>query len=117
MIGDAINNIGVIIAALVIWLTHYQARFYADPGVSAGIGLFIISTAMPLGAYLSIEPRRRIKERFSNHAIVKRSGSILLQSSPPEVDPSDVKSDLEMVSNTFFHLNIGHERQNQLMTC
>ncbi|KAI9645603.1 hypothetical protein NHQ30_006345 [Ciborinia camelliae] len=34
VIMDAINNIGVIIAALVIWRTNYDGRFYADPGVS-----------------------------------------------------------------------------------
>ncbi|KAK6819349.1 cation diffusion facilitator family metal ion transporter [Apiospora arundinis] len=32
VLSDALNNIGVIIAALVVWLTHYDARFYADPG-------------------------------------------------------------------------------------
>jgi zinc transporter 1 len=39
---DAINNIGVIIAALVIWQAHYSARYYADPGVSMGISIMII---------------------------------------------------------------------------
>ncbi|KAM0126649.1 hypothetical protein ACHAP3_009157 [Botrytis cinerea] len=34
VIMDAVNNIGVIIAALVIWRTKYDGRFYADPGVS-----------------------------------------------------------------------------------
>lgn len=49
VIGDAINNIDVIIAALVIWLAKYDGRFYADPGVSVGIALLIIASAFPLG--------------------------------------------------------------------
>ncbi|KAK5004986.1 hypothetical protein LTR28_008249, partial [Elasticomyces elasticus] len=48
VIGDAINNVGVIIAALVIWLARYEGRFYADPGVSVGIALIILVSAAPL---------------------------------------------------------------------
>lgn len=51
VIGDAINNIGVIVAALVIWLAKYDGRFYADPGVSMGIALLILASAIPLGKY------------------------------------------------------------------
>lgn len=49
VIGDAINNVGEIIAALVIWLAKYDGRFYADPGVSIGIALLILASAIPLG--------------------------------------------------------------------
>ncbi|KAK5069071.1 hypothetical protein LTR70_010759 [Exophiala xenobiotica] len=35
IMGDAANNIGVIIAAAVIWKMSYAARFYADPAVSS----------------------------------------------------------------------------------
>ena len=49
VVGDAVNNVGVIIAALVIWLTKYDGRFYADPGVSVGIALLILASAIPLG--------------------------------------------------------------------
>lgn len=49
VIGDAINNVGVIISALVIWLANYPGRFYADPAVSTGIGLMILASAVPLG--------------------------------------------------------------------
>ena len=31
VLGDALGNIGVIISALVIWLTPYSWRFYFDP--------------------------------------------------------------------------------------
>ena len=76
VIGDALNNVGVIIAAVVIWQTDYAARFYADPGASMGIALMILLTALPL---------------------VKNSGAILLQSAPRGVDLGDVKHDLEKV--------------------
>ena len=49
LIGDAINNIGVIIAAAVIWKAKYEGRFYADPGVSMGISIMILLSALPLG--------------------------------------------------------------------
>ncbi|KAI2469983.1 cation efflux protein [Annulohypoxylon bovei var. microspora] len=76
VIGDACNNVGVIIAALVIWLTSSEARFYADPGISMGIALMILLTSIPL---------------------VKNSGKILMQSSPKGVHVDDVKHDLEKI--------------------
>ncbi|EOO03892.1 putative cation diffusion facilitator family metal ion protein [Phaeoacremonium minimum UCRPA7] len=76
VIGDALNNVGVIIAALVIWQADYAARFYADPGASMGIAIMILLTALPL---------------------VKNSGAILLQSAPRGVDLGDVKHDLEKI--------------------
>lgn len=76
VISDALNNIGVIIAALVIMLTKYEARFYADPGVSLGISLMILLSSIPL---------------------VKNSGKILMQSAPRGVDFDDVKHDLEKI--------------------
>lgn len=74
VIGDALNNLGVIIAALVIWFADYEGRYYADPGVSMGIAFMILLSALPL---------------------VKHSGAILLQSAPRGVDLADVKHDLE----------------------
>jgi zinc transporter 1 len=76
ILGDAINNIGVIISALIIWLTHSPARFYADPAVSLWIALMILVSALPL---------------------TKRSGKILLQSAPLGVKIDDVKHDLESI--------------------
>lgn len=52
VLGDAANNIGVIISALVIWLTTYPNRYYADPAVSMAIAIIILSTSIPLGLYL-----------------------------------------------------------------
>jgi zinc transporter 1 len=74
VLGDAINNIGVIISALIIWLTESPARFYADPAVSMWIAIMILISAIPL---------------------TKRSGKILLQSVPLGVNIDDVKHDLE----------------------
>ncbi|KAH6643613.1 cation efflux system protein czcD [Boeremia exigua] len=76
ILGDAINNIGVIIAALIIWLTHSPSRFYADPAVSMWIAIMILISAIPL---------------------TKRSGKILLQSAPLHVKIEDVKHDLESI--------------------
>jgi len=75
--GDAMNNIGVIIAAAVIWKARYEGRFYADPAVSMGIALMITLSGLP---------------------VVKRSGQILLESVPLGVSLEDVKHDLEKVS-------------------
>ncbi|PYI12047.1 cation diffusion facilitator family metal ion transporter [Aspergillus sclerotiicarbonarius CBS 121057] len=74
--GDAANNLGVMAAALVIWLTHYGGRFYADPGTSMGIAVMIMLTSVPL---------------------VRRCGIILLESAPSGVDLEDVKHDLEKI--------------------
>ncbi|GME64428.1 putative cation diffusion facilitator 1 protein [Neofusicoccum parvum] len=76
VLGDAFNNIAVIVAALVIWLVKSDARFYADPALSTVIALMILASAIPL---------------------TKRSGTILLQSAPPGVRLDDVKHDLEMI--------------------
>ncbi|KAI1170651.1 cation efflux protein [Nemania sp. FL0916] len=76
VMGDALNNLAVIIAALVIWLTSSPARFYADPGVSTAIAILILLSAIPL---------------------VKNSGKILMQSAPRGVDLEDVKHDLEKI--------------------
>ena len=39
VLSDALTSIGVIVAAIVIWTTGWR---YADPLISAGIGLFIL---------------------------------------------------------------------------
>ena len=38
-----------MVAALVIWFTKYDGRYYADPGVRLGIALMIILSSLPLG--------------------------------------------------------------------
>ncbi|KAF2134866.1 hypothetical protein P153DRAFT_362589 [Dothidotthia symphoricarpi CBS 119687] len=76
VLGDAINNIGVIIAAAIIWFVKSPSRFYADPAVSLRIAVMILVTAIPL---------------------TKRSGKILLQSAPLGVKIEDIKHDLESI--------------------
>lgn len=76
VLGDAANNVGVIIAATIIWKTRSPARFYADPAVSMTIAIVIMLSSLPL---------------------MKRSGMILMQSTPGGVDPEDVKHDLQML--------------------
>ena len=74
VIGDAINNIGVIASAAAIWWGKTEGRFYADPAVSMGISFMIIGTSLPL---------------------IKGSGRILLQSGPSGIDMEEVKTDLQ----------------------
>lgn len=76
VLGDAFNNIGVIISALVIWLTDSPKRFYIDPAISLYIALMILGTAIPL---------------------TRRSGTILLEAAPEGVILENVKKDLESI--------------------
>jgi len=76
VIGDAINNIGVIISAVIIWFVKSPSRFYADPAVSMWIAIMILLSAIPL---------------------TRNSGKILLQSAPMGVKIEDVKHDLEAI--------------------
>ncbi|KAI9171051.1 Zinc/cadmium resistance protein [Paramyrothecium foliicola] len=75
-VGDAINNIGVIISAIIVWKAEGRARYYADPGVGVFIAIMIFLTAAPL---------------------TKRSGSILLETAPEELDITAAKQDIERV--------------------
>jgi Co/Zn/Cd efflux system component len=53
--GDALNNIGVIIAGAIIWKTDSPARFYADPAVGVAIAIMILGSSVPLGSqYLEV---------------------------------------------------------------
>ncbi|KAG5980735.1 hypothetical protein E4U55_003703 [Claviceps digitariae] len=76
VVGDAINNVGVVISALIIWLTDSPMRYYADPAISVFIAIMIFLTALPL---------------------TKRSGRILLQIAPVGLDMEHVKHDIEMI--------------------
>jgi zinc transporter 1 len=69
ILGDAVNSecyafsarqyslrlqdVGVIVGALIMWKTHSPARFYADPAVSLAISLIIFVGAIPLSEYLT----------------------------------------------------------------
>lgn len=72
VLGDAINNAGVIVAAAVIWKGTGEARFYADPGVGLFIALTIMVSAWPL---------------------CRQAGHILLESASPGVDLEELHAE------------------------
>ncbi|KIM89680.1 hypothetical protein PILCRDRAFT_94955 [Piloderma croceum F 1598] len=73
VLGDAVNNVGVIVGALVMWKTHSPARFYADPAVSLAISLIIFAGAIPL---------------------TLKTGRILLEASPIHLNLDSITEDL-----------------------
>lgn len=53
-LGDALGNVGVILAGLLIWLVPRHAGkngwiIYADPAISLVITAIIFTSALPLG--------------------------------------------------------------------
>lgn len=76
ILGDAVNNLGVIIAALILWKVEGEGRYYADPAVGVFIAVMIFLSAIPL---------------------VRNSGAILLQIAPGGISLEDVKHDIEKV--------------------
>lgn len=76
VMGDAVNNIGVMVAALIIWFVKGEQRMYADPAISMAIALMIFLTAIPL---------------------VKNTGKVLLGHVPSNVDVEEVRHDIEKV--------------------
>lgn len=96
VVGDAINNIGVIASALIIWKAHGEARYYADPAIGVFISVMIFLTAWPL---------------------TRNSGRILLQTAPSEIVPDDIKHDIEMVrANTFLSFCCDEDRKLMMNT-
>lgn len=93
VLSDAINNIGVIIAAVVIWKANYAGRFYADPSVSMGISLMILVSCLPL----SMRYILHLSSPILTSQLVKRSGIMLMGSVPSNVQLEDVKHDLEKI--------------------
>lgn len=91
VIGDAINNVGVIVSALVIWKTEGENRYYIDPAIGVFIAIMIFLTALPL---------------------TKHSGGILLQIAPGGIDMDDVKHDIEMVSLHDNYLKVNEQSAN-----
>jgi zinc transporter 1 len=74
VIGDALGNVGVIITALIIWLTTWSGRFYADPAVSLLITAIILKSAVPL---------------------TKATAKILLQATPDHINVDEIRYDIE----------------------
>ncbi|KAK2063451.1 cation diffusion facilitator family transporter [Colletotrichum caudatum] len=74
VIGDALGNVGVIVTALIIWLTDWPGRFYADPAVSLFITIIILKSAIPL---------------------TKATSKVLLQATPDNIDLQEVREDIQ----------------------
>jgi solute carrier family 30 (zinc transporter), member 1 len=74
VLGDALGNIGVIAAALFIWLTDYSWRYYSDPLISLIITVIILISALPL---------------------CKAASKILLQAVPAHINVEDLTDDIE----------------------
>jgi zinc transporter 1 len=77
VIRDALSNVSVITSALIIWLTLWSGRFYADPAVSLFIAVIILKTTIPL---------------------TTASAKILLQGTPDHLDINDIKDDVQEIS-------------------
>ncbi|WVQ67458.1 uncharacterized protein L199_005658 [Kwoniella botswanensis] len=96
LLGDAINNIGVIIAAAVMWKTSSPHRFYADPAVSLIISLLIFLGAIPLA---------------------KRSSRVLLEAAPKNINPELVKEDLMTIPGviSIHELHLWHLTESDVL--
>ncbi|KDQ58805.1 hypothetical protein JAAARDRAFT_34660 [Jaapia argillacea MUCL 33604] len=73
LLGDALNNLAVIISGVIILYTGF---YYADPLASLFVGCMIMTTAWPL---------------------MKTSGRFLLEGAPEEIDMEGVERDVERV--------------------
>ncbi|KAL3475702.1 cation efflux protein [Aspergillus californicus] len=87
VMGDALGNIGVILSALIIWLTDYSWRFYVDPGISLVITVIILMSAIPL---------------------CKAASRILLQAVPHGLSIDHIKEDIERLPGVIgsHHLHV-----------
>lgn len=74
VMGDALGNIGVIVTALIIWLTKFPGRYYFDPAISLVITVIILCSAIPL---------------------CKAASRILLQAVPHGIEVDDIRDDIE----------------------
>jgi solute carrier family 30 (zinc transporter), member 1 len=73
VMGDALGNIGVIVTALIIWLTTFPGRYYFDPAVSLIITVIILCSAIPL---------------------CKAASRILLQAVPMGMSIDEIRADI-----------------------
>lgn len=96
VLGDAVNNIGVMVAALIIWKLDGQGRFYADPAVSMAIALIIFASALPM---------------------TRNSGRILLEASPAHLDLEKIKDDLVSLPDvvSIHDLHVWHLSQSVIL--
>lgn len=96
VIGDALGNVGVIVSALIIWLTNWSGRFYADPAVSLFITLIILKSAIPL---------------------TKATAKILLQATPDHLEVAEIKQDIQDIPGVIscHHVHIWQLSDTQIV--
>jgi len=96
LLGDAINNIGVIVAAVIFLKVDSPKRFYADPAASLAISLIIFGSAIP---------------------ITLKSGRILLEASPIHLNLAKVKEDLLSIPDvlSIHDLHVWHLSQSVIL--
>ncbi|KAF8239414.1 hypothetical protein L208DRAFT_1420809 [Tricholoma matsutake] len=94
--GDAMNNVAVMISALIIWKLHAPERYYADPAVSLAISLIIFGSAIPT---------------------TMKSSRILLEAVPLYLDLEKVKDDLLSVPDVLsvHDLHVWHLSQSVIL--
>lgn len=94
--GDAMNNVAVMISALIIWKLHAPERYYADPAVSLAISLIIFGSAIPT---------------------TMKSSRILLEAVPLHLDLEKVKDDLLSVPDVIsvHDLHVWHLSQSVIL--
>jgi len=87
VLGDALGNVGVIVTALIIWLTDYSWRFYFDPAISLVITIIILCSAIPL---------------------CQAASRILLQAVPQGIEVDDIRLDIEELAGieSCHHLHV-----------
>ncbi|KAG6039335.1 hypothetical protein E4U41_002877 [Claviceps citrina] len=74
VLGDALGNVGVIITALIIWLTDWPGKLYFDPAVSLLITAIILKTSIPL---------------------TRATARVLLQATPENISIQEIRQDIE----------------------
>ncbi|KAF5352154.1 hypothetical protein D9758_009260 [Tetrapyrgos nigripes] len=96
LLGDAVNNVAVIIAAVIIWKLRSHSRFYADPAVSLGISLIIFASAIPL---------------------TKKCGRILLEAAPVHLDLEKIRDDILSLPDvlSIHDLHVWHLSQSDIL--
>lgn len=87
VLGDALGNVGVIVTALIIWLTEWPGKYYADPAVSLFITIIILKSAIPL---------------------TLATAKILLQATPEGIELQDIREDIELLPGvlTCHHVHV-----------
>lgn len=96
VVGDAINNIGVIIVGVLILKLKSENRFYADPAASLIISIIIFASAIPL---------------------TLKTARILLEVAPKYLDLQAIESDLLSLPNvvSIHDHHIWHLSQTDLL--